>query len=221
MNIAALVHYVSSLLNDQETGNEFLTWDESLVTEAVHEAIAAVAHATPQSFIVSGTHTVTPGVSQAVPPERRELFSVNAQICGEAPFIVRNTGITQVDTDAITSGGECQSCGGRSLFVCNTPDPCGAWKLNRWAWNAARPYELLLSPAPPNDGVARTLEVSWLGPTHVDGETALTDKWKPAVVAFAMYRLYSVDIESASHQAKSKDSFAVFSALIGGGQQPQ
>lgn len=221
MNVNTVVSYLSAVMRDQEIGNEFTVWEESLVVDAVHEALAAVAHVTPQSFMVSGTHTVTPGESQQLPVDRREMFAVEAQVCGTAPFIHRHTSFSQAAPDSLKEGSACGPCEGRDPFGCTTQDPCGSWKLKRWSWNPARPFEFTLSPPPPNDGVQRVLEVSYLGPIHTDGESPLTDKWRPAVVAYALHRLYSVDVESPSHQQKSKDNFDFYSRLVGGNTTPQ
>lgn len=214
MNINALVHYVSQLLRDQEVGSEFLTWEENLVREAVMEAIGAVAHKAPHAFIVPGSHTLVAGSSQPIPAERRELFSVDAQVCGTEPHVMRHTAFTKASADSLTDGG-CHSCKGRDPFGCAQADPCGSWKLTRWSWEQERPHEFIVSPPVPNDGIVRVLDVSWSGPLEDStGNTPLTDKWKPAVVAFSLHRLYSTDIESQTHQAKAKDHLEAFTALL-------
>ena len=214
MNVNALVTYVSSILRDQETANEFLHWDEALVREAVLEALAAVAQRAPHAFIKPDTYTLSAGSSQDLPADKREMFSVDAQVCGSGNFVTLHTAFDGSAGDNIKSGG-CTSCAGRDPFGCNAVDPCGSWKLARWSWDAVRPFSFSVSPPVPNDGIVRVLNISYLGPVEDGGETALTDKWKPAVVTYALHRLYTVDTESQHHQAKAKDHLEAFALLMG------
>lgn len=213
MNVNALTHYVSQLMRDQEVGNEFLVWEEALVREAVLEAIAAVAHKAPHAFIVAGTHTLVPGAIQPVPADRRELFTVDAQVCGTVQFPIRHMAFTKAAANSFGASA-CSPCSGRDPFGCTEKDPCGNWKLVRWSWEQERPQEFLVSPPVPNDGIERQLDVSWSGPLESGGDTPLTDKWKPAVVSFALHRMYSVDVESQLHQAKARDHLEAFTALM-------
>lgn len=215
MNIAGLVTYVSSILNDQEAGNSFLVWDEPLVRSAIMEAIGAVARVTPSDFIATGTMTLTPGTLQVVPVERRRQFTVMSQTCGDSVFTSTHTDFKQALPQAIRASDACGVCPPRQLFPCAAvADPCKGWNLKRWAWSPTQPSELRVDPPVPNDNTPRVLTVSWLGELAPAGEAPLHDMWKPAVVEYALHRLYSVDHESQVHQAASAQHFVNYTNLV-------
>lgn len=210
LKIPELVQYVSALLRDQEAGNEFMTWDEQLVENAVRDALSALAQLYPQLFITPHTLLLVPGGVQTLPPGVSHV-SVDAQNGGAVP----NTFIQQRAPYTVRLWNN-QACG----LMCEGFSPvkrsCDStgWKLRYWGWEIGDAGRLFVYPPVPADGRVYTLDMNWLDKLDTGGDVSIGVRWQPALVHYALHMLYAADNESQSHMAKSDSHLKAYQALI-------
>lgn len=218
IHVPTLVQYISSVLNDQEPGYEFTVWDEQFLTAAVREAATAIGHAHPRALAVPAPVVLAPGSVQTLPAIMQEGFAVTSQQCGDKLHM----GFSRVAVEDFSPA--CQQTTGRMVFAvrykpstgnCGSSDGCGGWLLDTWAWDAASPASLYVSPPVPNDSVVRTLTVTYTGAAYEGDTLRLSDSWQSAVVAFVLHRAYTKDVESSTHASLAAENMKLFLALLG------
>lgn len=214
ITVADVVTYASKLLNDQETGNEFMVWEESFLEQAASEAIALIAGVYESAFVKTTTMSLSSGVAHAIPEEMRNSFRVTAQVCGST----KRYNLDRVDAASIRDSMPsptmpCGECVPRPMFGCaQSVSPCGDWDLRKWAWSTDQADTLFTYPPVQTTGM---VEVSYTGNTVTDGVTPLHERWLPAIVSFTLFRAYSVDNESQIHVARAASNFDTFVSMTG------
>lgn len=213
LRVQELVAYVSGLLNDQESGHEFMTWNQPLVESGVREGISIIALKKPELFIDVVPVTMRPGIRQALPDGVREDIRVVSYVSeGQERFDFTDTTAVLIKRDS----GAFATCTPRSAFSAPDDRPPHGWRLRHWAWDAGDPSSIYVSAPVPNDGREYILNVAHVGSgVKDDGTTNIHDRWKPVVVSFALYRMWSVDNESDIAAKRASEYFTQTAALLG------
>lgn len=210
---AAIILHVSALLGDQREGAEFTTWSEALLRACLVEALTALQ---PLDSTLARDESVLPLVAghyQTLPDQAREDVQVLAADVGgvkHSDFI--KVAYTAIAQDAGLAPKTALKAG---LFA--SEERRTAWSLNRWAWDSnINPSALLVYPPVPDDHVPRVLHLAHARNTaSVGASFNMSSKFYRALVAFMLYRAYSVSTDSPSHAKLAENFLVEYNSLVG------
>lgn len=213
---AAVITNVSTLLADQREGAEFTTWSEGFLRACLVEALTALRPIDSLIALDSAVLPLKAGHYQQLPENIREDVQVlHAFVDGEM-----HSDITRVEYKSLANdaGLAPKVSLKRGLFA--DDDRRLAWSLQRWAWDGkVNPAALLVYPPVPSDGKVRSLVVAYLRDTATVGaHFTLSSAYYRAVIAFMLYRAYSVSSDSPNHAKLAENFLNEFNSITGGGK---
>ena len=210
---AAVITHVSTLLSDQRDGAEFTTWTESLLRACLVEALSALQ---PLDSVLAREESVVQLVAghyQTLPDHARE----NVQVLVADVSGVKHSDFIKVayQTIAQDAGLAPKTKLKAGLFAAD--ERRVAWSLNRWAWDGdINPSALLVYPPVPDDKVPREVRIAHARNTATVGATFnLSTRFYRALVAFMLYRAYSVSTDSPSHAKLAENFLVEYNSLVG------
>ena len=225
--VLSLVEYASQLLNDQEVGYEYTTWEQPMLLQAYNEGVAVLCARLPHLFQTQGSITLGPGGEQTVPDDLQDELNIIGTECNRFGVPYVDTSATNTTADELNMYGDaqCNSCDkqvsllkGSKHFAgdkgSDASDPCGKWKLSRYAWNPANPASLLIQPAIPA-GMTPTIKVSYLKkpvPQVLGDTTSVPTKAHHTIIDWILYRAFSTEEESKDSIAKAQQHKQNFDA---------
>ena len=196
-SMAQLVRYVSTLLADQRAGQAFVTWSETQLKGIAVEGISHLKVLSTNVARSTKTVTLTPGDVQKLPDGVLDNVQVVSCYIGttvhadfdraEIKALAANVKRTEVKP-------------ARSLFRAGClGDAPTTWALKWWAWDSTiSPETFTVSPEVPNDGVQRSVVISYDGDIATDTSMSfnIPTPLYSALVSFMLYRAFSGEVDS-------------------------
>lgn len=192
--LAPLVLTLQTTLND--LGG--VEWTEQAVKDALLEAERATVLIRPDATAARLTITCEPGAYQRLAGVTRLLDVVCKVVNGEPGRALRRVQLAELE-----------------LF---TPD----WRSVRgepqhWAFDEREPAAFFLYPAPRAPGSELQVLAS-LDPAPYAGTapaTTVAAEWAPALIEYALYRLFNADVEGSVNLARSGQHYQNWATLVG------
>ena len=211
-----IVVNVSTLLADQREGAEFTTWSEAFLRACLVEALTALR---PVDSLIASDSTVLPlkaGHYQALPDHIRE----GVQVLHAVVDTQMHSDMVRVDYKAIASDAGLAPKVHLKSGLFADDEKRLAWSLQRWAWDSGvNPAALLVYPPVPQDGKERSVVVAYLRDTATVGSHfTLSSVYYRAVIAFMLYRAYSVGSDSPNHAKLAENFLNEFNSIVSGGK---
>lgn len=210
---AAIITHVSALLGDQREGAEFTTWSESLLRACLVEALSALQPLDSVLAKEESTLQLVAGHYQTLPDHVREDVQVLVADVGG----VKHSDFIKVAYSAIAQDAGLAPKTKLKAGLFASDERRVAWSLNRWAWDGnINPSALLVYPPVPDDHVVRVVHLAHARNTATVGASFnVSSRFHRAVVAFMLYRAYSVSTDSPSHAKLAETFLAEYNNLVG------
>lgn len=212
MNVSHVIEYVSDILNDQEVGFAYTTWDQPFLLGTLNDALSRIASALPWAVRQNVDVTLKPGAVQDLALDGFANPIVIGQVCHQLGVRVLMTPPLKVDVSTMRDAC-CPPSEGmfkkKSEFDAN--DTCGKYRLTQYAIDPDNPSSLVVSPPVPA-GVSPVIVVS------TSTFAALTidmpfDRFLPVyslVVDWMLHRAYSVDVKTEEIRQRAQQYFEQF-----------
>lgn len=191
-----VIKYVSTLLNDQYPGNEFVRWPEKLVREALSEALGVIALFRPDLAIAVVDMELVVGAVQTAPEGCSKISSVLGQVDPETGAVMEMA--EEADNELA------------KWF----PVVCGSdsseYKLGSYSMSASNGRIIIVHP-PVKPGQEGTIKVQCVGGC---GDADVDCQFNAPVVEYMMYRLLGQEDDSQTSAAASRAHLSTFSNML-------
>lgn len=207
-SVSSVIQYVSTTLNDQQPGNEFAVFAEDYLLEALREGMSLLARVDPASIQDDVDFTLQPGTVQLLPQDMRDSVTILWQVCDA--FVHIN--FSMVESGVIRGSEALVARKDNALPACPQPNE---WRLRRYSWSPDKPYALFVDPPVPNDGKEYKLRVGYLSTLAKTSSFTLSIGLYSALIAYMLYKAYTVNVESNVHVTLASEQLKVFSGVSG------
>lgn len=191
-----IIVYVSSLLNDQYPGNEFVRFPRELMEKALGEALGLISMFRPDLAVAKTKIDLVPGVVQTAP-----------EGCSK---IAKIYGIIDERTGAVLELAEVGDPNLTKWFtdICAPQD--GTYKLGSYSMDKQDQTTFIVSPP-----VMPGQKVSVLALCVGACEGVRIDcQHEAPIVEYMLYRMLSVEDDSATSAASAKTHLTNFSSIL-------
>lgn len=197
--VQSLAAQVLAVLRDVGYDN----WTLNSINAAIYEGELSVVNFEPEATATLATHSCTQGVEQTIANDGHRLLSVihNVSPSGSYGRGVRRKAVE--DLDALTPNW-------RGAVTSDV--------IREYAIDERLPKMFFTNP-PASD--AAKLRISYsktptaYGTVGASTKTTVGDTYAPAVVEWALYRLFGHDVENSVNISRSQQHYQVFFNLLG------
>lgn len=190
--VKVAVEEVSSLLNDQEPGNEFTRWPRRELVKYCDDACKQISLYRPDAFTTVDQINLVPGVRQKLPDGISSLASVLDNNDPDNPLAVMRDDIGLIRSFSKKACNYMLDCNGNPTY-----------KMSSYSYDPRVPGYFFVSPPvpvgvipPPSVGISGVNDPPDIDVTWWLKDIPISTKYYNAVIAFMLSKAYEVDTES-------------------------
>lgn len=191
-----VVKYVSTLLNDQYPGNEYVRWPKKLVQQALAEALGVIALFRPDLATSTVEVELQPGAIQKAPEGCSKITSVLGTVDPDTGVVMELAEEADYELSKWFPGG-CEA-------------PGSAYKMASFTMNGSDNGIFIVHP-PVQPGQSATVLVQCIGGC---GESDVLCQFQAPVVEFMMYRLLGTEDDSQTSMQAARSHLSAFSNML-------
>ncbi|SAK62632.1 hypothetical protein AWB76_03283 [Caballeronia temeraria] len=203
---------VAALLNDAESGYEFIRWTEAELIEYANDGAAQVASLRPDDFASSQELTLQPGARQTLPNDATHFYRVDGTLDQYGGVVGMPSATDYGATRIAASYFDDLACA-----ACRS----GAYTVRSFSFDPTSSRSFFVDPPVPAGKPVKIMVTyaAALARAQADDPLPLPERYHNAVIEWMLYRAFSKDTESASAASHAQEHFGAFNTLVAASQQ--